>query len=76
MLGGYQRTSGLEGMGCGITPCEPCDRGMGSLLDPTTWGPSDWLVAVAAGFVAWRIFKGESRRRYRTKVFRRLGAEE
>ncbi len=57
MLSGYQRTT-LQGLGCGIEPCAKC--GMGDLLDPSTWGPADWLVAIAAGFVAWKVYAGFS----------------
>ena len=76
MLSGYQRTSGLQGMGCG-RGCEDCGcrGGLGSLLDPETWGPTDWLVVAGAALVAWKVYGGVSRRRYVKKVRRRLGAE-
>jgi hypothetical protein len=74
MLSGYQRTT-MQGLGCGLTPCESCSRGMGDLLDPSTWGPADWLVAVAAGWIGYKLFTAGKERRYSRIVRRRLGAE-
>src|SRR5437660_5791902 len=52
----YRTMCELDGLGCGPTPCANC--GLGDLLDPSTWGPSDWLVAVGAGYLAWKLYKG------------------
>jgi len=70
-LSGYQPTN--VGLGCGATPCNSC--GMGDLLDPSTWGPADWLVALAAGWIGWKMFGQQKERSYARKVRRRLGAE-
>lgn len=73
MLGGYQATQGLEGLGCGVDTQCGCDRrGMGSLLDPSSWGPSDFLVVAAATFAAWKFYKAQKRRNYSRAVVRRL----
>jgi hypothetical protein len=74
MLSGYQPTNGLTGLGCGLDTQCGC-KGMGDLLDPTTWGPADWLVAAGAVFVGYKLFAGEKQRRYTRLVRRRLGAE-
>ncbi len=65
MLSGYQRT----GLGCGLEPCATC-KGMGDLLDPSTWGPADWAIAVAAGWIAWKMFS--PKQRYKRTITRRL----
>ena len=75
MLSGYMETSGLDGMGCGLDTSCGCERGMGS-LNPVTWGPSDWLVAAAVSFAAWKLFTKTSERRYTKRVMRRFGVEE
>lgn len=75
MLSGYQHTT-LQGLGCGIdTQCGCCNQGMGDLLDPSTWGPADCLVAVAAGWIGWKLFAGQRQRSYSRKVVRRLTDE-
>ncbi len=58
MLSGYQRTT-LQGLGCGIDTQCGC-KGMGDLLDPSTWGPADWLVAVGAAWIGWKLYTGFS----------------
>ena len=73
-LSGYQQTSGLTGMGCGLDTSCGC-KGMGDLLYPSTWGPADWLVAAGAVWIGWMVFKGQKRRRYRRIVRRRLGVD-
>lgn len=74
MLGGYQPTQGLQGMGCGID--QSCGCGMGDLLSPSTWGPSDWLVMAGVALVGWQFFKDNTpKQRYARKVRRRLGVE-
>lgn len=72
MLSGYQSTQGLKGLGCGGDTACGCDRGMGSLLDPTTWGPSDWLVVAAAAFAGWKLYTTQKQRSYTRKVLRRF----
>lgn len=72
MLSGYMQTSGLNGLGCGLDTSCGCDRGMGSLLDPSTWGPSDYLVVGTLAVVAWKLFRGGQRRAYTRRVVRRL----
>lgn len=67
MLSGYQRTT-LQGLGCGIEPCAKC--GMGDLLDPSTWGPSDWLVAIGVGWALWKTFSPNQT--YKRVLTRRL----
>ena len=73
----YQPTSGLAGLGCGLDTQCGCNGmgGLGALLDPTTWGPADWLVAAAVGFAAWKVYGGEKKRRYVKQVRRRLGVK-
>lgn len=71
MLSGYQRTN-LQGLGCGIDTQCGCDRGMGDLLDPSTWGPADWLIAGYLGWIGWQMFSGHKQRAYSRKVVRRL----
>jgi hypothetical protein len=76
MLSGYQRTSGLQGLDCGAAGCGSCDRGgLGALLDPTTWGPTDWLVMAGAAFVAWKVYGRQKQQRYTRRVVRRLTGE-
>ena len=67
----YQPTSGL---GCGVDSSCGC-QGLGDLLDPTTWGPADWLVAAGAALVAWKLYGGQKKKRYVKMVRRRLGAD-
>jgi hypothetical protein len=74
MLSGYQHTN-LQGLGCGIDTQCGCDKGMGDLLDPTTWGPADWLVAAGAVWIGWQMFASQKQKRYTRRVRRRLGAE-
>lgn len=62
-------SSGLVGLGCGVTPC---DCGMGSLLDPSTWGPSDWLVAAGLAFTAFKLLGKTQERRFTRRVIKRL----
>lgn len=69
----------VNGQGAGLGSCGlGCDCGgkcgMGDLTDPSTWGPSDWVVAVGAVFAAWRIFRDQRRASYVRKVRKRLGA--
>ncbi len=70
MLSGYQRTT-LQGLGCGIEPCAKC--GMGDLLDPSTWGPADWVIAITGGILAFQYFRTRGQKVYSRKVRRRLG---
>ena len=72
MLSGYMPTQGLEGLGCGIDTSCGCNRGMGSLLDPSSWGPSDWLVMAGIGFAAWKLYGASKERRYTKRIVRRL----
>jgi hypothetical protein len=70
MLSGYQRVT-LQGLGCGIEPCAKCS-GMGDLLDPSTWGPSDWLVAISAVWIGYKMLMGGKQELYNRKIVRRL----
>lgn len=76
MLGGYQQTSGLTGMGCGVDTSCGCDRGMGALFSPSTWGPADYLIAgLATALLVWKLrgeHKERGRQRYRVAAIRRL----
>lgn len=73
MLAGYTPTQGLNGMGCGVdTQCGCERRGMGSLLDPTSWGPSDYLVVAVAALAAYNVYKAQKRRNYSRAVMRRF----
>lgn len=73
MLSGYQRTQGL---GCGVDTQCGCDKGLGDLLDPTTWGPADWVVAITVGIVAYQALRYGNQKAYVRKVRRRLGESE
>lgn len=84
MLSGYQRTTpsefekvwtGLDGLGCGLDSQCGCDRGMGDLWDPSTWGPADWLIAGLAGWIGWKWLTYSDQRHYARQVRRRLGVD-
>ncbi len=79
MNSGYIRTAqyvgGVAGLGCGFdTGCGGC-KGMGDLLDPSTWGPADWLVAAGAAWIGWKVYGATKQRRYTRVVRRRLGVK-
>jgi hypothetical protein len=63
------------GLGCGLDPDCGCSKGLGDLLDPSTWGPADWALVAGAAWIGWKLFTSGKRRQYRTQVRRRLGAE-
>ncbi len=69
-LGGYQRTN-LAGLGCGLDTQCGC-QGLGDLLDPSTWGPSDWLVVASAAWIGWKVFSAGSRKQLSRRIVRRL----
>lgn len=71
MLSGYQRA----GLGCGVDTQCGC-KGMGDLLDPSTWGPADWVVAITLGIVAYQAFRYGNEKAYVRQVRRRLGEPE
>ncbi len=76
MLAGYMRTNGLEGLGCGLDTSCGCEKGLsglGGIMDPSSWGPSDWLVVGTLAAVAWGAYKRAKHRRYTRRVVRRLG---
>ncbi len=70
-LAGYRR-SDLGGLGCGIDTQCGCKGmgGLGDLLDPSTWGPADWLVAIVAGTVGWHMFNRSQRKKLIRKRIR------
>lgn len=70
----YVKSGALPGLG-GLG-CDECHGkcGMGD-LNPMTWGPSDWLVAIGLGFAGWKMFASDKQERYTRRVMRRLGAE-
>ena len=64
----YPRGAGMDGLGCGCGcggGCGP-SYGMGQLfdtstlfsggLDPSTWGPGEWLIVGLAGYVLYSVF--------------------
>jgi len=75
MLSGYQRTN-LQGLGCGIDTQCGCDKGLGDLLDPSTWGPADWVFAITGGILVFQYFRTRGQKQYARRVRRRLGADE